>query len=50
MTQDARKEYEAPRVKVYGTLQELTAASNNFGNEDGGVKHTHGFGGTGTFS
>ncbi len=50
MHESYRKAYEAPKVTDYGTLLELTAAANNFGNEDGGTKGVPGFGGTGTFS
>lgn len=45
------KTYETPQIVEYGDLRELTEATNNFGNEDGGAKGVPGeFGGTGTFS
>ncbi len=50
---DERKDtpqYETPQLTDHGDLRELTEALDNFGDEDGGVKHTPGFGGFGDFS
>jgi hypothetical protein len=48
---DTELTYETPRIIEHGDLRELTEALDNFGDEDGGVKHTLGeFGGYGNFS
>jgi hypothetical protein len=47
---EMKPQYETPKLTDHGDLRELTQALDNFGDEDGGVKHVAGFGGFGDFS